>query len=154
MENSNSLHWQTHEYEDRDRSPDWFWAVGIIAIAAALASVILGNVLLAIIILLGSFTLLIYAARKPNRYDVVIDNRGVRIDKYFYPYHTLESFWVEEHKSHPHVLIKSQKLLMPYIVVHINEIDPREVDEFLSHHLPKIFHSESIFHRIMDRLGF
>lgn len=151
---SEPLHWVAHEYENRVRSPDWFWAVGILAVAIAATSVIMNNVLFAIVVLLSGFALLLYAARKPELLDVFVDDKGVRIDKYFYPYHTLESFWIDEHESRSRVLIKSQKLFMPYIIVPTGDIDPDLLKEHLSMYLPEIFHSESVFHHLMEYLGF
>jgi len=154
MAKPSPLHWETHEYEERRRSSDWFWAVGIITLAIVVTSIILGNILFALVILIGGFALILYAVRKPQKIDVVVDHRGVVLDKFFYPYHTLESFWVEEHENHPRILIKSQKLFMPYLIVPLGDTDIDEAREQLSHHLPEVFHSESIFHRLLEYLGF
>jgi hypothetical protein len=150
------LHWQTFEYEERERTPDWFWAVGIITVSIAVASIIFNNVLFAIVILLGGFALSLYAARPPREIDVVLDDMGIRVEKFFYPYRTLESFWVEETEHRARVLIKSQRLIMPYIILPINEteIEPEEIEKYLGRYLPRVFHSESLFHHIMEYLGF
>ncbi|TAL48791.1 hypothetical protein EPN83_03290 [Patescibacteria group bacterium] len=154
MRKQNPLHWQAHEYEERVRGADWFWAVGILTVAISVTAVILGNILFALVILLSGFSLSLYAARKPRLVDIVLSDKGVRIDNYFYPYHALESFWVDEHSSSPKALIKSQKLFMPYIIVPLVEVNPEWVRHYLSRHLPEIFHSESVFHKLMDHLGF
>jgi hypothetical protein len=151
-----SLHWQTFEYELRERSTDWFWAVGIISIAVAITAIIFNNVLFAIVILIGGFALSLYAARPPKEIDIVISDKGILLEKYFYPYRTLESFWVEERGGGSRILVKSQRLVMPYIVIPINEeeADIETVKGILRKYLPEVFHSESIFHRLMEYLGF
>lgn len=154
MKKPQPLHWQTSEYEEKERHPDWFWSVGILTVAIAATSIILNNVLFALIILLGGFSLTIYAIRKPKKIDVALNEKGVLLDKLFYPYYTLESFWIEEHETHPRILIKSQKLLMPYLVINIEEVEPEKVRKYLVRHIHEVFHSESIFHRILERLGF
>ncbi len=88
--NQNPLHWQALEYEHRERNPDWFWAVGIITIALSVTAIILHNVLFAFVIVLSGFVLSLYAARPPREIDIVIDDRGVRVEKIFYPFHSLE----------------------------------------------------------------
>lgn len=150
------LHFQTYEYEPKERSTDWFWAVGIIAAAIAVTAIIFNNVLFGIVVILASFVLSLYAARPPEVIDVVIDDVGVRIHDKLYPYRTLESYWIEEHQRIPKLFIKSQKLLMPYIIVALNidEAEAHEIDEHLSRHLPEVFHGESIFEKILERLGF
>src|SRR3989344_5288870 len=149
------LHWQAYEYELRERSTDWFWAVGIITVAIVVTAIIFNNVLFALVMFLGGFSLSLYAARPPHIMDIVLDEVGVRVNDYFYPYRTLESFWVEEHIEIPRLFLKSQRLIMPYIIVPLDEdLDPAKVKRFLERHLPEVFHSESIFEKLLERLGF
>jgi hypothetical protein len=149
------LHWQTHEYEPRERSNDWFWAVGIITVAIVVTAIIFNNVLFALVMFLAGFSLSLYAARPPQIMDVVLDEIGVRVDRHFYPYRSLESFWVEEHDGLPRIFLKSQKLIMPYIIIPISEEASLEkIKRFLDRHLPEVFHSESMLEKMMERMGF
>jgi hypothetical protein len=150
-----SIAWQAHEYEPRERTADWFWAVGIISIGLAVASIIMGNLLFGILIILASFTLSMFAARPPEILDVVIDEMGIRMGDRLYPYRSLESFWIET-EGDQKILVKSQKLLMPYIVVPIpdGELDIEAIHHLLSAHIPESFHAESPLEKILERLGF
>ena len=154
MKKQPPLHWQALEYEHRERTPDWFWAVGIITIALSVTAIILHNVLFAFVIVLAGFVLSLYAARPPKEIDVVIDDNGIRVDNVFYPFHSLESFWIDEREFDSKVLIKSQRLMMPYIIVPMGDVDGEKVEAYLTRHIPVVFHSESSFHIIMERLGF
>ncbi|OHB04327.1 MAG: hypothetical protein A3B14_02555 [Candidatus Zambryskibacteria bacterium RIFCSPLOWO2_01_FULL_45_21] len=155
MQKPKALQWNTLEYEHRERGSDWFWAVGILTVAIAITSIIFNNVLFAIVILLSGFTLALFAARHPKSVEITIDEKGVRLDSYFYPYHSLESFWVDDRGEGQHkILIKSQKLIMPYIVVPIEEVSSEEVRETLSKYLPEVFHAESNLQKLLERLGF
>jgi len=156
MKKPSPLHWQTFEYENRERGADWFWAVGIITVSLAVTAIILGNVLFAFVIILSGFVLSLFAARPPKQIDVVVDERGIRIHKFFYPYRSLESYWIDEHEESPKLLIKSQRLFMPYIVIHINqdEVEAKRVKQFLSRYLPEVFHAESPLEHAMEHLGF
>jgi len=154
MKKPSPLHWETHEYDHRSKSSDWFWAVGILTIAISVTAIIFNNILFAIVVILSGFSLLIYSARPPKKIDVVINEKGLLVDNFFYPFYTLESFWIEDHTEPAKVLIKSQKLLMPFIIVSIEEVPPEKVKRYLSRYLPEVFHSESIFHRFFEYLGF
>lgn len=156
MKKTEPIHWQAYEYEPREQSGDWFWAVGIVTVAIAVTAIIFNDVLFAIIIILGGFALSLYAARPPHLIDIVVDDIGIRIDRSFYPYRTLESFWIEEQHGFPKILVKSQKLIMPYIVVPLNpeEQDAEDIHKILIRHLPEVFHSESVFEKVLERLGF
>lgn len=156
MKKSQPLHWQAYEYEPREQSGDWFWAVGIVTVAIAVTAILFNNVLFAIIIILAGFSLSLYAARPPQIIDVVIDDIGIRVGRSFYPYRGLESFWIEDQHGFPRILVKSQKLIMPYIMVPLDEEehDPDKVRKIMIRHLPEVFHSESVFEKVLERLGF
>jgi hypothetical protein len=156
MKRPNPLFWQAYEYEARERGADWFWAVGIITVSLAVTAIILNNVLFAFVIVLSGFALSLFASRPPKEVDVTVDDRGILVEKYFYPYRSLESFWVDEHETQPKLLLKSQRLFMPYITIFINpeDVEVRRVKQFLSRYLPEVFHEDTPLHRFMEYLGF
>ncbi len=155
MEQS-QLEWKALEYEYMHKSPDWFWALGIIAIAAAANSIIFSNILFAIVILIGAFTLGIHSVKRRNTIYFKINTRGIVINKKLYPFTALESFWVEYDDEHvqPKLLIKSKKLLAPHIVIPIEEISPLEVRDFLLDYLEEEEDSESLAQKIVEFFGF
>lgn len=154
MENK-TLQWTALEYKHEKRSVDWFWAVGIIAIALSVTSVIYGNILFAIFIIIGTFTLLMYAARAPRNTRFELTRKGVIVNDILYPYHTLESFWVHDYDDEGVLIIKSEKILMPYIVIPLpDNIDNEMVQEFLFEYLEEEEHPESLSEKVMEYLGF
>lgn len=156
MKQMSPLSWETYEYEPRERSADWFWAVGIITVAIAITAIIFNNVLFGLVVIIGGFALSIFAARPPRLIDIDINDEGIRTDRHFYPYRTLESFWIDDQGKNPKILIKSQRLIMPYIIVHINvdEVGIDRIRRYLVRNLPEVFHGESVFEKIIERLGF
>ncbi len=149
------ISWKAHEYEHRNKSIDWFWAVGVIAIASAIISAIYGNILFAVFILLGAFTLLMYAVRKPKEINFEINRRGVVIEDTLYPYSTIESFWIREKDDDKKLVFQSEKILMPHIIIPLsNDIDYEFLHEFLSEFLDEEEHHESFADIIMEYLGF
>jgi hypothetical protein len=149
------IHWQTLEYEPRKKSTDWYWALGIIAVSAAVTAIILGNILFAILILIGAFLVGIFAAKDPEIINCEINDRGVVINKTLYPYKDLDSFWVEIYSEEDGKLIlKSKKTLMPHIVIPIEEASPESVHEKLLEHLEEEEMSESISEKILELFGF
>src|SRR3989344_4706004 len=95
--------WDALEYEYREKSADWFWAVGVIALAAAVTAAILGNVLFAVLIVVGAAALAIHAGREPLVVHFAISERGVSVGKTLYPWKTLDSFWVETRDGNPRI---------------------------------------------------
>jgi hypothetical protein len=148
--------WEALEYEYTHKNPDWFWALGIIAIAAAATSIIFSNILFAIVILIGAFTLGINSAKKPSVVYFRINTRGIVINKKLHPFTILESFWVEDEDENvqPKLLIKSKKLFAPHIVIPIEDVSPLEVREFLLEYLEEEEDSESLAQKIVEFFGF
>ncbi len=146
--------WHTHEYAHREKTQDWFWVLGIVAVAAAITSIIFGNVLFAIVIVIGAFVIALFAARKPNIVNVDIGEKGVRVGNVLYPFKTLKSFWIdEEHREGARLILVSQKMIMPYIIIAVEHDDIKELGEFLDTKLKAEPYEESPFQVILDRLG-
>jgi hypothetical protein len=149
------LDWKAYEYRFQEKTPDWYWAVGIIAISVAVTAVLFHNVLFAILVILGAFTLSLYAHRKPDRILCRLTDREIRFGKNIYTYSNLDSFWIESDYGDPRIVIKSKKTVMPYIVIPIgSEIAPNNVRHFLSRYLREEEHHEPLSHKIMEFLGF
>lgn len=148
------LSWHTHEYFHTEKSADWYWIVGIITISIAVISIILNDVIFAILIIISSFTLSLFASKRPNIVQVNIDNLGVTVGRTRYPYGNLESFWIEMEGHYPRILIKSKKVFMPYIVIFIEEIDPERIHAALLTHLKEEVHTEPFLEKVLLYLGF
>ena len=150
-----NIEWEAHEYEHKERSSDWFWAVGIISVAIAVVSFILGNVIFGILVIIAAFALSIFANRPPAVVDVSINERGITRGKIHYPYQTLESFWIDTEHPEKKIILKSQKMLMPLIVIPLGEgVDIDDLHEVLSQFLKEEYHSLPIIEKLLDYLGF
>ena len=91
---SHTLTWQVLTHVHRERTTDWYWALGIIAAVGAGLSIFFGNILFAIIIVLAAGSLGVLVARGPREHSVRLDGRGVTIDGTLHSYRTIESFYV------------------------------------------------------------
>ena len=150
-----NIEWDAYEYEHKERSSDWFWATGIIAVAIAIISVIFGNIIFAILVLVGSFSLSLFVNREPEAIRCTIDDTGVTRGKVKYPYSTLSSFWIDTYHSHKKIILKSKKLLMPLIIVPMSDmVDADEVHEKLSEYLEEEFHSLPLVEKMLEYFGF
>ncbi|HEY4503443.1 MAG TPA: hypothetical protein VJC14_03370, partial [Candidatus Paceibacterota bacterium] len=149
------IEWDAHEYEHKERSSDWFWAVGIISVSVAIAATIFGNIIFGILVLIGAFALSLFANRPPSTLHVVVDEKGVTRGKVRYPYSTLVSFWIDTDHPHKKIILRSEKMFMPLIVVPLgNETDVEELHEDLSTSLREEFHSLPFVEKILEYLGF
>lgn len=149
------IEWDAHEYEHRERSPDWFWAVGIISVSIAIASVIFGNIIFGILVIIAAFTLSLFANRPPSTLHVVVDERGVTRGHVLYPFHSLKSFWIDTEHPHKKIILRSEKMFMPLIIVPLGEeVDVEELHGNLLQFLSEEFHTLPFVEKILEYLGF
>lgn len=148
------ISWTTVEYIHREKTTDWYWIVGIITVSIALISIILNNIIFAILILVSSFTLSLFASKKPETVSVEINHSGVTFGKTHYPYKHLDSFWVETREIQPKIILKSKKVFMHFIVIFIEDIEEERVREVLSQYLPEEEHHEPFLEKLLMYFGF
>lgn len=149
--------WQAHEYYFQAKTTDWYWAVGIIGASIAIISIIYGNVLFAMLVLISTFALSVFASKEPPLVRFEINKSGVLIGKTLFPYGTLDSFWVEDNKhlGHPSQLfIKSKKVIVPLIAIPLEGTDPEDIRDFLLDHLLETPHTEPLGQKLLEYFGF
>ena len=147
--------WRIEEYSHREKGPDWFWALGVIAIAGAAIAVIYHDTLFGIFIVLAAVILGAYAARKPDVIEIAVSEAGVRIRDYFYPYEKLKSFGIDESELGNHLILESTRAIAPIISISLPlTIDADALAALLRTKLPEKEHREQASHKIMEHLGF
>jgi hypothetical protein len=154
VEDSPKIEWQALEYEERERTRDWFWALGIVIVTASLASIILSNYFFAALIIIGGALLWFFASQKPQTISYELNERGLKAKNHLYLYENIKSFWVEIEKK-PVLFIKSERVFMPMISVPIaRENADRIRSVMLAQDITEEPMQEHISDKIMDQLGF
>ena len=148
------ISWHTIEYIHTPKTSDWYWIVGTITISIAIIAIILNNIIFAILIIISSFTLSLFASRPAQVVEVHIDRNGVEFGKHQYSFRDLDSFWLETRETHPRILLKSKKVFMPLIVVFIEEHSPEDVHRILSQYLKEEEHTEPLLEKLLLYFGF
>lgn len=151
------LEWESYSHEPIERSEDWFWALGAIAFFSALISLFLGNILLALIIGLGAFSIYRYERHPVDpKLMVKITKQGVQLNKELFTYEKIASFWVEERvKDKPASLILHyQRIFVPNIHIPIIGPTPEEVRQLMLRYGEEEKHVETFSEVIFETLGF
>jgi len=116
----------------RERSNDWYWGLGALALAGALASIFFGNMLFAIIIIIGAVSIGILASREPREHSVKLDMRGIVVDGTRYPFAAIHSFWVEHEQERPKLFASMTGILAPHFSFELqDEAQGAQVRTFL-----------------------
>lgn len=110
------ISWHVETHEHKDHSTDWYWALGLLALAGAALSIFFGNILLAVILLVGGGSIGLLVARGPREHIVHLTQKGLSLDGTLYSYKNIENFWVEEGEN-PRLLLTTAGMLHPQLVV-------------------------------------
>ena len=155
LKNLEKIEWQAPEYEFHEKSPDWFWTLGIITLALFLSAVLLHSLLFGFLILLAGFSLALFGARKPNIVSFKIDTRGIHIENRIYPYENLKCFWLDYKPPYKkELIVESKKTLMPHIAIMTGESDPVKIRNYLLQFLKEEKIEEPLTSSVARLLGF
>lgn len=151
-----AIHWSAYEHEHTERESDWFWALGIAAVSIALISVILDDIFFGIFIIIAAFTLALFARRPPELVTFAFWDKGLSINETFHRYEEITAFWIDEehHSGYIHLLLETQKLMSPSIIIPITEdVDTNALHAFLIRRVQEKPMKEPLAHRIIEFLG-
>lgn len=150
------IEWSAQEYHHYERSTDWYWGVGLVTLVIGIGAIFFGNILFAILILLGMFVLILYTFIQPHDAQFVLTSRGLEIDGELFRYQTLTSFWIDDidPRVPAKLLLKTQRSMMPVLIIPLVDVDVELVHHFLLTKLPEVEDAEPLSHRLFELVGF
>ena len=143
MGDAQTISWSVLTHEHRDRSTDWYWAVGLLTVVGIIASIYFGNVLLALILAVGVGSILFLSIRGPREHDVTLGPRGVEVDGTLYKYPSIRSFWVsiehpedDTYEARARLFLALPGVLNPHVLIPLDDVDHAEaVRDYLLNYL-------------------
>lgn len=148
------ISWTTPSRIFIPKTVDWYWIVSIIAVTISIISIILNNIIFAILTIIATFVSFLNAHKIPKNIDIIINTKGIKVDNKIYFYNEIESFWIEDGNLHPRIILKSKSLLSPLITILLHEEDVDEVREYLRDHLNEEYLNEHLLEKIFIYFGF
>lgn len=148
--------WDATETARPDKSVDWYWGLGILAVTGIILCIIAKNYLFAILITLGGFMLAYSANDKPSMVTVEISDRGVKINKDLYTYETIRSFWMyTDTKNKNQLLLVTGRAWMPkHIIALPDSISAKDIRVYLLDHIEEKETKPSVVDTLIDAFGF
>jgi len=145
--------WETLEYEHYEKSPRWFWTVGMGGAVLILFAVLTTNFLFAILLLLATFTLLLHGHQPPDKITISMGRHGVQVRHLIYPFKNLRSFWVHDQLLAKKITLRSKKAFMPYLHLPLpDNLDHEAIRLFLLEHLPEEHHEPTLIDAFVEYL--
>jgi hypothetical protein len=147
--------WEAPEYTYYRRNADWYWWTGIIAFGLLVFAIVQRSFLFGVLIVVGWFTVMLYALRVPGKIKVIISDQGIQIEKNLYPWRNLESFWIFARPANNDELsLKSKKTFSPFIKIPLGSADQEELKEIIKKFLPEAEQEESLIDNLSNLAKF
>lgn len=147
--------WEAPEHHHLEKGSDWFWVLGIVATAIAVAAFLLGNYLFALLIVIAGGLIGIIANREPEVIIFFVGTRGIRIGNELYPYNTLNAYDLNEDPERgAQLLLRSRRLFMPLLIVPIPEEYVDDIEDLIAPRLPHVELEEPFVHKFLEIIGF
>ncbi|MDO8566720.1 MAG: hypothetical protein Q7R58_01035 [bacterium] len=151
------LEWEGREYDHNPKSADWYWALGIIAVAGTVASVLFGNYLLATLIVIAAVTLALHASKQPPIHRFRLVEQGIVIGDDLHHFERMLSFSVLEDvegELAPMLSIKTESWLSPHLIIPLNGVDVDVVYAYFLQHVDEGEHPHTFTDLVAAWLGF
>ena len=148
------IEWEAYESLHGERSIDWFWGVGLVAIIIGIIAIIIGNIMLTILIFVGAVTLVLATLKHPDLNYYALTPRGVIEANPLSPWADLDVFWIQE-SAPPVLLIKSKRNTIPLLDLPLPETaDTQLVHDYMFQYIDDEPLRLGTLQQIMNRLGF
>lgn len=129
------LMWTFDEYERHERGTAWFLGAALVGAALLMYAFAARNFLFAVLLLMVSAVLALRHVRTPERLDVAVTDRGVMLDRKFYPYETIERFWIVEPVRGRTTLYIDPQGLRPRVAIPLEDVETDDVRRALAQHV-------------------
>jgi len=139
--------WEGREYDYNPKSTDWYWALGIIAVALVLAFILFGNYLLALLVTIAAAALAVHAANEPPVHRFRLIEQGIVIGDELHPFESMVSFSVLEDvegELPPILSIKTESWLSPHLLIPLTGVDADMIYGYFLQHVDEEEHRHNL----------
>ena len=149
------LSWTAPEFVYYEKTDAWFIGFGILSAALFVVSVLMKNYLFALLILIASFLIYIYAKKHPRQITIKITEEHIHIGKSFLLAHKeIVSFWIFEEPEIKILSLETKKVLYPKISVILSDINSDEIRETMARFIKEKKHEEHLIDVFSRKLRF
>lgn len=131
--------WETPEYIHHEKDKRWFMIAGAVVLLFVLIGIFTGSASMAIAFILLGGVYYITQQQKPRNVNVIISEMGVHFGPRFYPYNTIQSFWILYNPPHLTTLnLRLNKGLVKIISIELTQgISPGDLRDYLLTQVPE-----------------
>jgi hypothetical protein len=150
-----AISWEAPEHHHVEKGNDWFFALIIIVLALVITAILFNNVLLVLLLGIAGGVLGMAAARVPRIVPFAVSVRGVKIEDELHPFSSLGAYHIDEEDPRgPQLLLRSEKMFMPLIVIPIPADYIDDIELLLKEKLPEEELEEPFLLKVLELFGF
>jgi hypothetical protein len=141
--------------QHKERSADWFWAIGIITLVGAGTAFFVNNELFGIFVLLGGALLFFTSLKKGDDTIVHVNEKEITVNGLSYKNKLMKGFAiVKSNREDDLLIVKTDRFFIPMIILHVpNTINIDTLEEMLAERIPKQDLREPPANALAERLG-
>jgi len=148
------IEWHAPEYKHEEKSVDFLWTVGLIALVMCVIAIWKANYVFAIFIIISAASLALFSIRHPEDILFSIETSGLSLGKDKYEWKKIKGFHIKKDKDKVLLLVEIDKYLLPVYTIPLPVELNDKVRENLLKVTPNIELEESKSMKFMERLGF
>lgn len=150
-----TIEWSAPEYTHKERTNDWFWALGLITIVGSIVAFWFKNNIFGIFILLSGGCFAMFTIRQPHDANYKIETKGLTMGRDFYTWKSIKSFNIKknDHEDFPKLLIETSKYFLPIYTIPLSTELENQIKESLLKILPRSEIDESRAMIFVEKLG-
>jgi hypothetical protein len=151
-----TIEWLVPEYSHKERSPDWFWAIGIITVISCGVTLWLKSYIFSIFLAISGLCLIMFTLRHPQDVKYIVESKGLTMGKDLYPWKNIKSFNIKnnEDDDYAKLLIETNKHFLPIYTIPLEKEKVNEMKETLKKIIPRSEINESGSMLFAEKLGF
>lgn len=148
------IEWTAKEYKHEEKSIDFFWTLGLVALVCSVIAIWFGNYLFGIFILVSGLSLFLFTIRHPQEITFLIETEGLSMGSEKYSWKKVKGFNIKKQESSAILLIRVDKYLLPVYTIPVPlELVPK-IKESLLKVTPSMELNESGAVKFMEKIGF
>ena len=151
------LEWEGREYDHNPKSADWYWALGIVAVAGVVAAILFGNYLLALLLIVAAAAITLHTVKQPPIHQFRLVENGLLIGDDLHLFDEMISFSVLEDirgELPPVLSIKTENWHSPHLLIPLDGIDADMVYAYFLHHVDESAHHHTFTDLVAAWFGF
>ncbi len=133
------LRWKAPEFINHYRSPRWFIVAGSILLLLVAYALYTQSATMAVVFIVLAGVYYLTHNQEPKIIDIKLTELGIFVDKKFYAYHMINSFWIVYQPPYVQTInLRLGNKSLSRITIQLDRQNPVDVRKILSKEIPEI----------------